>query len=697
AESLPSASDELEARAARTELARALRGLDEPSRQVLQLRYFDGLDTATIAQRLGVSELAVRKRLWRARERLRAALEPRTRRSRLTALAPLAFLRRAWRLEVAGIAAASVAVLLAVDLGQREPVLAPTERVALAPSAEDNDGSARATDSSSAAPSDTLRPTGSRQGRTPRAPEPPNDSAPPVRVPETTASLHGLVLDLDGQAQAGLDIVAATEPTRVLGTSDRLGGFALKAGSPAAEFVVRADEWGTVVPARLGPGASEALLLVAPAAPLLASVRGEDGQTIRGARLELVARASAFARITRRVELASEVLTTLVSADGRSFTAAALPRARGLFLRASAPGFQTVERASESCGLECELVLSPEGVGPELAGTVSLADGRPAVGARVRLAQAETRTDGRGTFRLPLRGVERNSVLEVEGDGHATHQERGFGRRLTDGSVRDAYDIVLDRPLDQVEVRLRGLPSDHAGWRVLAYSERAGDEDCAPVEGVRVSDERFELCLARGRHTLYALAPACAASFRFELADSTTSALEIAVAAPLAVHERVGLRADDGSLLAHAEVELSLRLAPGRSARWNTLASNADGVLSYAHAPEAEVELSVRHVALGAAPRACSPEDPLLARANLLRVAGASAHYASLRFSDDSGRWLQTQGPLGMEDGVELLDGASAVLAVPPEARWAEFVGPGGALLRLSLTPLPGELLTLTP
>jgi RNA polymerase sigma-70 factor (ECF subfamily) len=44
-------------------------------REVISLRYGSGLDTAEVAEVLGVREPAVRTRLWRALERLRAIME----------------------------------------------------------------------------------------------------------------------------------------------------------------------------------------------------------------------------------------------------------------------------------------------------------------------------------------------------------------------------------------------------------------------------------------------------------------------------------------------------------------------------------------------------------------------------------------------------------------------------------------------
>jgi len=59
----------------RAELFRHVKALPEPSRQVVLLRYFEELDSAEIARRLGVPDSTVRNRLKRALAELRARLE----------------------------------------------------------------------------------------------------------------------------------------------------------------------------------------------------------------------------------------------------------------------------------------------------------------------------------------------------------------------------------------------------------------------------------------------------------------------------------------------------------------------------------------------------------------------------------------------------------------------------------------------
>lgn len=52
----------------------AVAALNDTDRELIGLRYGSGLDTAEVAQMLGISEGSVRTRLWRALNRLRAAI-----------------------------------------------------------------------------------------------------------------------------------------------------------------------------------------------------------------------------------------------------------------------------------------------------------------------------------------------------------------------------------------------------------------------------------------------------------------------------------------------------------------------------------------------------------------------------------------------------------------------------------------------
>jgi RNA polymerase sigma-70 factor, ECF subfamily len=62
------------------DVRRALRALAHIDREVLVLRYLDGLDIDAVAERIGVSRAAADQRLARARKRLRAAMDGEARR-----------------------------------------------------------------------------------------------------------------------------------------------------------------------------------------------------------------------------------------------------------------------------------------------------------------------------------------------------------------------------------------------------------------------------------------------------------------------------------------------------------------------------------------------------------------------------------------------------------------------------------------
>ena len=70
----PAAPPPLEAEERRTAVARAIEGLEEPFREVILLRYDQGLSCAEIAQALRVSPAAVSMRLHRAHQALAGSL-----------------------------------------------------------------------------------------------------------------------------------------------------------------------------------------------------------------------------------------------------------------------------------------------------------------------------------------------------------------------------------------------------------------------------------------------------------------------------------------------------------------------------------------------------------------------------------------------------------------------------------------------
>jgi RNA polymerase sigma factor (sigma-70 family) len=76
-EAMPSAADVVERGEAQRVVVEAVMELEEPSRSAVLLRYLDGLTAVQIAEQIGEQPAAVRKRLSRALETLRARLEKR--------------------------------------------------------------------------------------------------------------------------------------------------------------------------------------------------------------------------------------------------------------------------------------------------------------------------------------------------------------------------------------------------------------------------------------------------------------------------------------------------------------------------------------------------------------------------------------------------------------------------------------------
>ena len=693
-EALPSTIEELEAVAARGELSRALRALDEPSRLVLQLRYFDGLSTAEIARRLEVSELAVRKRLWRARQKLRASLEPR--RSGFQAWIALGSWRAFARLEVAGLAAAGTAALLALDFeSERRGEESATDRLLspLALLAEESGGGTPGEGANSTLPG---APTSEGRRRQPRSPTPPpvapeSEPRDESRPGLASARHAGLVLDLDGTPHGGLRIVASTAPTELLASTDALGGFTFEARGEL-ELCAQGEGLVTVVPGWSTPHA-EALVLVAPGAPFTASVQSADGTPLAAARVELLAGETAFVRIERSVTLASAVLSARATGDDGAVSFDELARARGLVLRVSCPGFAPLERPTLALGESAEFVLERAQEGPGIAGTVALPGGLPAVGARVRLALAETVTDAHGAFWLPLRGVGPDARLEARGHGFAPVYQRDLLKRFERGDLQDGVAMVLDRPLDPVVGDLDGPVDSFAGWRVFAFPQEAE----GPYEARCDEEGRFEFELPRGSAELYAVAPDRLESHAGFVRDTRGGVVELEVLPRTTVQERVALRTDDGRSLPAAQVGLQLALSAEHQVRWGAVSSDAAGNLSYPRALEADVRLSVRHVELGPEPvQAPAAAELALVRARGVRIVGASSAATRARVLDAAGNVLAATGPLGAAEEFALEDGQSAMTFVPPAARWVELLVEGSAQ-RLALEAGPGERATLVP
>jgi len=710
-ESLPSVSDEVEAGADQSELMRAVASLDEPYRLMVEMRYFDGLSTAEIARRSGATELAVRKRLWRARGKLRDALGWEEERGRMLALVlPLRWLGNAMRRKgvaalAAGLAVTTAGVTWWIEGGSRAGfvALAPSAAVsasaALAPAPLVAVAEEHGARPGAGAPPD-LR--DSRRDALPVADEPrrPEREDTPPLLPE----LSGLVLDLDGAPRAGLAVSDLESPAALLARSDATGSFHLRPRALPLTLVAGGPGWTSIAPARAETcdDAWPALIVVAESAELAGEVLDPSGAPVAGAALALRCDERAFAAIDRPVELATPVLRSAVADARGAFTWTDAPRGPGLSLVITAPGYVALERDTLALAGFERFVLERAPLEPELAGTVRRLDGSPAAGASVRLALASTTADENGRFHLPLRGVLDDSELEAWERGSAPARFKGFGREVRAGRG-DGVDLVLGEQHHDVDGEIADETGNGRGWRVCAFAEDelAPGVELEPVaETVSDGTGAFHFQLPNGRYTVVALDPR---GLRLARAGEQTVGSRWHVDAPAGVvpPPRGGRVHDsDGRALPGAHLALSPRLAQGEA--WlclpeRELVAGADGAWSIALDARLELEVVVAHPAaetrtfvLGRAGEGAELELP---RAAFARVLDPLADELSVL--DGAGRALTLRGPTRSGECFRLEEGASPTLAVPGEARWLLLRRGGDELARLPLAPEAGRVLTL--
>ncbi len=403
----------------------AVNALEEPYRTTVHLRYFEGLSTLEIATRTRTSETSVRKRLWRARAKLRKRLDGREgqddsgREYWLSGLGWLSWFKpeSAKVLSAAPLAKLALAGLLlgtglslwwsSIESPERperpERLASTVDRVAPQPART------AAADDVSGAPDVALQrpPSRRRPGREPGA-DPPVWTPPRllellVRTPEIqeVSVLRGSVIDLAGWPVQGAEIL--DEHARVLGTSDALGSFALRVAELPFELRPRREDLAVVKPATIREGQESwrIWLVTAKAVDVSGSVVDPFGRPVSDALVELEYEEQAFFDLPGLIDMGAVERPSAVTADG-VFELRRIPTGRGIWLQARHPRWGACRCAvpADSTGGLC-LVLGDEG-GITLAGTVADLSGSPVPGACLSIGSRGTWSDGRGRFRIEL-------------------------------------------------------------------------------------------------------------------------------------------------------------------------------------------------------------------------------------------------------------------------------------------------------
>ena len=491
-------------------VAAAVAQLEEPYRTAVLLYYFQKLSTAEIAVRTDTTDNAVRKRLWRARAKLRALLEREPARPGLVrerrALVPALFPWLAWRAPraggapvgptaaglgwkaAAGLAAAAALVAWAAEPGgspggsHGRPAGGPqAELVALAGDAGQiwRVESARDPLARGRTP---VRTAGTADGTGPAPLVDPLVPPPPRDPGEEPALLArgGRVLDLTGAALAGVGLVRADDPAEVLATSDGHGRFelALAAGADLADAVLlaRAAGWTTVRAASLAPGAGELLVVAAPGAPVRGLVLDPGGRPLAGARLEILLDPELFLHLDEPLDLTRHVPREARSDAAGRFDLGTSVVGDGVRLRAELAGHHPSELLLAAApGDVLVVTLRPRAApveGSTLRGVVLDPQELPIPGARVSLGAGQaTRTALDGSFALPASEVDPGAELVVEKEGFEARRIEGFGallaRRPADLGPPPELQIHLGTGRHAIHGRIVGAGgAPAAGWRV---------------------------------------------------------------------------------------------------------------------------------------------------------------------------------------------------------------------------------------
>ncbi len=487
-EALPSTAELVERALVQRELVEAVLALDEPYREIVLLRFYEGLPPRTIARRLQIPVDTVRTRLARAVARLRTRLDQQHGGKRMAWLALVLPPPEAASLTIpltGGIllnaklaaltAAAVLAVVAFVFLRSSEPA-SPTPASAMTASEVPVARPA-------SAPAPELGSVEAADARTTAARPPSADaSSPAATVAAPAPRLRGVVLDSEGRALSGVPFGIGREkdgkvPPSPLGTSGADGRFDLDFPAEPGPLVASGTEWSTVLSAlpSSAPGAHDAVLVVASRLHLSGFVVDAAGAPVEDARLAFEMPEDLRPRFTMDIDRSVNIRPeTRSDADGR-FEFSQLPRVRGAKLTVSANGFDAWQLSIEEIADPFTVVLTRPGEHSEvLQGIVVDAQGTAVEKAHVAFGIETVRTDADGRFVFSLA------------------DPRGFNARwkvsatLLRAIKAGFLPAQMDAPMVDGQPRWPASVTLRLGTESLSISGRVKARDGEPRAGLRV-------------------------------------------------------------------------------------------------------------------------------------------------------------------------------------------------------------------
>ncbi len=418
-EATDSTAELFERVSAHRQVVETLTTLPEHYREVLLLRYFDGLTPTEIAEKTGVPLSTVKTRLARGLARMREELDRAAGgdgTAWLHGLAPLVAGPGAGvalpRAALAPLALRAVLVTLPFVLGgallwravggAEELPDEATTALALSPP-EDDAPVAEGTTSGSAAKASALGERRAAAGVAPDAQAAPEPPRAPVDYP-----LRGSVQLPDGRAAAGVVLTFEPRSGRAatqVAISARDGAFEFAAARGAGRVRALGEGYVTLFggEALAGRGPEDVRVVVAPGSPFAGQVVDVSGAPVAGAEVAILPPEALLASTRSAAENEALALRFVTTDAGGAYDLGVAIDVPGARLQVLAEGYRSHEVArpvGEQRALRIELAR-PIAREDDLVGRVETPSGAPAAGARVGIGGLVVHSNERGEFRVP--------------------------------------------------------------------------------------------------------------------------------------------------------------------------------------------------------------------------------------------------------------------------------------------------------
>lgn len=490
-EAIASAHDAVASALLQRSLVEAVLVLEEPYRDVIVWRFFEGLPPREIASRLRVPVNTVKTRLARGIEKLRTELDRRNggnREAWLPALIPLAVrpeipASALWTLLVnTNLKLALAAMLVAGALfgiwsitrsGTPEVSRAPHATIAADPSVP---SPKLASESGAVAPA--------------REPAPmPDVGAVPAGPEETSASApilaRGRVVDAEGRSVARVELVsgarAEASGSKPVATSSDDGSFEARSADLHGNIFAKEADYTTVfgVDAWSNAPMSGLVVVVAPRILLAGAVVDATGKPIAGAQVHIRPERAFLQELGLITDQSFEVRTATQTGDDGRFEIQDAPGMPHAGVEVVAAGFEPARTTAPRSSTHSMKFVLERGERPVIRGEVVDARDRPVPGAWLAAGMKAARADADGRF-----------VFEP---GESVEVEHGAAEELALVVVKEGFlPAHIPKPATgwpaELVVRLEGAP--------LSIRGRVADSEDRPIEGVEVwtlGEQRFAM------------------------------------------------------------------------------------------------------------------------------------------------------------------------------------------------------------